>query len=89
MATPNQRALSIVEALINSASTASQRDRISAAFGEGLPAGSTSTVISQKFISVLRGYVFQRVIDFEAGAGVETAKAAAATNVTASFPEAP
>lgn len=89
MATANQRAISIVDALVNGTSTTNQRNRISAAFGENLPAGSSSSDISQNFLTLLRGYVMQKVEDFEARASVASAKATVAADVATSFPEAP
>lgn len=78
MATPNQRAIAICDALVNGTSTAGQRQRVLDAFG-------TAT----DFIQVIREFVLHRVTESEAQAPVAQAKDAVTASVAADFQELP
>jgi hypothetical protein len=78
MATPNQRAISICDALVNGVSTAGQRQRVLAAFGT-----------APDFLVEIRRFVLNRVISTEAAAPVAQAESQVSIAVAAEFQEAP
>lgn len=78
MATPNQRAISICDALVNGTSTTGQRQRLLDAFGT-----------ASEFIQAIREFVLFRITNSEAAAPVAQAQSAAAASVTNDFQEAP
>lgn len=89
MATYNQRAITLVDTLVNGVATADQRARIAAAFSASLPPGSTQALISETFVKELRGMVLARVLDFETHAGMSDVRVAKAQQIPVDFAEAP
>lgn len=76
MPTPNQRAISICDALVNTTSTAGQRQRLLAAFGS-----------APEFIQAIREFVLFRITSSEAAAPVAEAQSVAAQSVASDFQE--
>jgi hypothetical protein len=89
MATNVQRAQSILEALLNGPSTAAQRQRMLAAYGFGLAAGSTNEQIAAAFIAAMRNSVITTIRDYESAAAFDAARNAAFSQAMADFPQAP
>lgn len=78
MATANQRAIAICDAIVNGTSTTGQRQRLLAAFGT-----------APDFIQALREFVLFRITNAESAAPVAQAQSNAAASVLADFQEAP
>lgn len=78
MATPNQRAVAIIDALVNGTSTAPQRQRMLAAYGS-----------AETFIQEVREAALTRIRNTEAAAPVAAARQQVEVDVNAAFPEAP
>lgn len=76
MATPNQRAIAICDAIVNGTSTTGQRQRLLNAFGT-----------APDFIQAIREYVLIRIASAEAAGPVTQAKTAAEASVAADFQE--
>lgn len=89
MATYNQRALSIFTALLNSAPTQSQQDRLGRAFASSLPPEATTAQISEQAIKELRQYALDRVTAYETQTGITALRESKATQVPIDFPETP
>lgn len=89
MATYNQRAVTLVDTLVNGVATADQRARVAAAFSSSLPPGSTQAQISEAFVKELRGMVLSRVLDFETQSGINDVRLAKAQSIPIDFAEAP
>lgn len=87
MATYAQRAVSICDALVNGAASASQRDRIARAFAASLPPEATQAQIAEQFLKELRQYVIDRITSAETQAGVIALREAKAAQVPADFAE--
>lgn len=78
MATVNQRAAAIADALVNGTSSAGQRQRLLAAFGN-----------ADGFIQELRHFILTRISNTEAAGPVATARSSVENDVSAAFPESP
>lgn len=78
MATFNQRAISICDALVNGTATVEQRQRVLAAFGS-----------AENFLRDIRRHVLGHVQHHEAQAGVASAWQAASASVDSGFTEQP
>jgi 3-methyladenine DNA glycosylase/8-oxoguanine DNA glycosylase len=89
MATNAARAQAILEALLNGPSTAAQRQRLVAAYGADLPAGSTAEQIAGAFVQSVRADILAKVRDHEAGAAFDAARNAAFSKTLTDFPQAP
>lgn len=89
MATYNQRAVTLVDTLINGAATAEQRARVAAAFSSSLPPDATQAQISEQFVKELRGMVIDRILHFETQAGISDVRLAKAAQLPLDFQELP
>lgn len=89
MPTYNQRALSIVNAIVNGTATASQSDRLAKAFAEGLPPEATNAQISEQFIKELKQYVIERITAYEIKTGVTALRDSKAAQVPLDFADNP
>lgn len=89
MATYNQRAVTIVDTLVNGVATADQRARMAAAFSSSLPPGATQAQISEQFIKELRGLVIDRILTHETQLGISDVRMAKAQQIPTDFAEAP
>lgn len=78
MATANQRAIAICDALVNGTSTADQRQRVLAAFGS-----------AEQFIRDIRRYVLERVQGTEEAMPVAQARQSVADDINTDFAESP
>lgn len=78
MATVNQRAIAICDALVNGTSTADQRQRILAAFGS-----------ADSFIKETRRWVLSSLINTEASAPVTAARQLVEQDIATDFAETP
>lgn len=89
MATRVQRAISIIDALLNAPSTADQRTRIANAYSTHLPNTATTNEKAEAFLVSVREMVLNRVKEHEGRIAVATTLDAAAAAVGTDFPEAP
>lgn len=89
MATYGQRAVAICDTLVNGVATATQRQRIAAAFAGSLPPEATQAQIAENFIKELRQYVIAKVISHETQASITALQESTAAQVPQEFSEAP
>lgn len=78
MATPNQRAIAVCDALVNGTSTAEQRQRLLAAFGT-----------APDFMQAIREFVLFRIATTESAGAIADAQNSATASVSTIFQEAP
>lgn len=89
MATYNQRAVTLVDTLVNGTATTEQRARVAAAFSASLPPDATQAQISEQFVKELRGMVIDRILTFETQAGISDVRLAKAQQIPIDFAEQP
>lgn len=89
MAEVGPRSISIVDALLNTTSTQSQRDRISKAFAAALPPEATQTEIAEQFLKELWQVVVDRVMTYETQAAIIAVRESKISTIPTDFAQLP